>query len=127
MASSLEYPQRNRVVSVFEFFVCLFFVCSIVNFLFFSSFILLFLYSTVQKSAVQYSYLFIKQAGADITGQLQVRPMVYIYIHIHIHIHSHIHIHIHIHMDMDMDIDVYHRPNLERACNVGCRFLIVRL
>ena len=23
-------------------------------------------------------------------------------------------------MDMDMDIDVYHRPNLERACNVGC-------
>ena len=24
-------------------------------------------------------------------------------------------------MDMDMDIDVYHRPNLERACNVGCR------
>ena len=24
-------------------------------------------------------------------------------------------------MDMDMDIDVYHRPNLELACNVGCR------
>ena len=24
-------------------------------------------------------------------------------------------------MDMDMDIDVYHRPNLERARNVGCR------
>merc|ERR1711873_282510 len=22
-------------------------------------------------------------------------------------------------MDMDMDIDVYHRPNLELACNVG--------
>ena len=27
-------------------------------------------------------------------------------------------------MDMDMDIDVYHRPNLERACNVGCRLLL---
>merc|ERR1711873_107811 len=24
-------------------------------------------------------------------------------------------------MDMDMDIDVYHRPNLELACNVGSR------
>ena len=24
-------------------------------------------------------------------------------------------------MDMDMDIDVYHRPNLERARNVGSR------
>ena len=28
-------------------------------------------------------------------------------------------------MDMDMDIDVYHRPNLERACNVGCRLLSI--
>ena len=55
MANSLEYPQRiewsqslNRVS-----------VCSMVssNFLIFPSFILLFLYSTVQKSAVQYSYL----------------------------------------------------------------------
>ena len=27
-------------------------------------------------------------------------------------------------MDMDMDIDVYHRPNLERACNVGCRLFL---
>ena len=27
-------------------------------------------------------------------------------------------------MDMDMDIDVYHRPNLELACNVGSRLLI---
>ena len=27
-------------------------------------------------------------------------------------------------MDMDMDIDVYHRPNLELACNVGCRLYI---
>ena len=26
-------------------------------------------------------------------------------------------------MDMDMDIDVYHRPNLELACNVGSRLL----
>ena len=32
-------------------------------------------------------------------------------------------------MDMDMDIDVYHRPNLELACNVGSRLsiLILRL
>ena len=34
-------------------------------------------------------------------------------------------------MDMDMDIDVYHRPNLERARNVGSRlfcliFIIVK-
>ena len=56
LARSLEYPQRIRVGSVFEMFI----VCLIVNFLIFSSFILLFLYSTVQKSAVQYSYLFIK-------------------------------------------------------------------
>merc|ERR1712163_89934 len=35
--------------------VCLFFVCLSSNFLIFPSFILLFLYSTVQKSAVQYS------------------------------------------------------------------------
>ena len=28
-------------------------------------------------------------------------------------------------MDMDMDIDVYHRPNLELACNVGCRLFIL--
>merc|ERR1712239_2415 len=42
---------EDRVVSVFEPFV----LCLIVNFLIFSSFILLFLYSTVQKSAVQYS------------------------------------------------------------------------
>ena len=27
-------------------------------------------------------------------------------------------------MDMDMDIDVYHRPNLELACNVGCRLFL---
>ena len=69
---------EDRVVSVFAPFDCLI-VCSMVsaNFLIFPSFILLFLYSTVQKSAVQYSYLFIKQAGADITGQLQVRPMLY--------------------------------------------------
>ena len=50
---STEY----RVVSVFEPCVCLFFVpCVSSNFLIFPSFILLFLYSTVQKSAVQYSY-----------------------------------------------------------------------
>ena len=56
LASSLEYPQRIRVVSVFETFICLILDCLIVNFLIFPSFILLFLYSTVQKSAVQYSY-----------------------------------------------------------------------
>ena len=28
-------------------------------------------------------------------------------------------------MDMDMDIDVYHRPNLELACNVGCRLSLL--
>merc|ERR1712121_284301 len=60
LASSLEYPERIRVVSVFEPSDCLFFVCLSANFLIFPSFILLFLYSTVQKSAVQYSYLFIK-------------------------------------------------------------------
>ena len=44
--------------SVVETFVCLFSIlCSLsANFLIFPSFILLFLYSTVQKSAVQYSY-----------------------------------------------------------------------
>merc|ERR1712082_511876 len=52
---------EDRVVSVFEPCVCLFFVlclivCLSANFLIFPSFILLFLYSTVQKSAVQYSY-----------------------------------------------------------------------
>merc|ERR1712240_538636 len=47
---------EDRVVSVFEPSVCLFFVCVSANFLIFPSFILLFLYSTVQKSAVQYSY-----------------------------------------------------------------------
>ena len=56
-----EDPERNRVDSVFETFVlcslsvCLFFVC---KFSHFPSFNLLFLYSTVQKSAVQYRYLF---------------------------------------------------------------------
>jgi len=29
-------------------------------------------------------------------------------------------------MDMDMDIDVYHRPNLELACNVGCRLFRIK-
>ena len=27
-------------------------------------------------------------------------------------------------MDMDMDMDVYHRLNLELACNVGCRLYL---
>ena len=30
-------------------------------------------------------------------------------------------------MDMDMDIVVYHRPNLELACNVGCRLFLIGL
>ena len=51
-----EDPERIRVDSVVETFVCLFVLCSLsANFLIFPSFILLFLYSTVQKSAVQYS------------------------------------------------------------------------
>ena len=61
LASSLEYPQRiewsqslNRV-SVWLSVLCLL-GCVSANFLIFPSFILLFLYSTVQKSAVQYSY-----------------------------------------------------------------------
>ena len=29
-------------------------------------------------------------------------------------------------MDMDMDIDVYHRPNLELACNVGCHLFFLQ-
>ena len=59
---SREDPKRIRVDSVFETSVlCLFVLCSLsANFLIFPSFILLLLYSTVQKSAVQYSYLFIK-------------------------------------------------------------------
>merc|ERR1711889_23218 len=52
LASSLEYPQR---IEWSQSLNCMFFVCLIVNFLIFPSFILLFLYSTVQKSAVQYS------------------------------------------------------------------------
>merc|ERR1711873_327223 len=52
----LEWPQcLNCSLSV-----CLIVLCVSSNFLIFPSFILLFLYSTVQKSAVQYSYLFIK-------------------------------------------------------------------
>ena len=51
---------EDRVVSVFETLACLILACLSANFLIFPSFILLFLYSTVQKSAVQYSYLFIK-------------------------------------------------------------------
>ena len=59
---SREDPERIRVDSVVETFVCLFSIlCSLsANFLIFPSFILLLLYSTVQKSAVKYSYLFIK-------------------------------------------------------------------
>ena len=68
LARSPEYPQvqRIRVASVFEFFVCLF-DCSlcVCKFSHFSSFILLFLYSTVQKSAVQYSIL--ERARNDVT------------------------------------------------------------
>ena len=56
LGRSPEYPQRIRVASVFEPFDCSLLVCLEANFLIFSSFILLFLYSTVQKSAVQYSY-----------------------------------------------------------------------
>ena len=55
LGRSPEYPQRIRVASVFEPFDCSLLVCLEANFLIFSSFILLFLYSTVQKSAVQYS------------------------------------------------------------------------
>ena len=60
-----EDPERIRVDSVVETFDCLsdcslFFVCSFLvsKFSHFPSFNLLFLYSTVQKSAVQYRYLF---------------------------------------------------------------------
>merc|ERR1712121_219199 len=53
LASSLEYPERIRVDSVVETSVL---YSLSANFLIFPSFILLFLYSTVQKSAVQYSY-----------------------------------------------------------------------
>merc|ERR1712240_622457 len=58
LARSPEYPQvqRIRVASVVEFCACLIVPCVSANFLIFPSFILLFLYSTVQKSAVQYSY-----------------------------------------------------------------------
>merc|ERR1712098_435005 len=65
LANSLEYPQRIEwSQSLNRLSVCLI-VCSLsaclsANFLIFPSFILLFLYSTVQKSAVQYSYSFIK-------------------------------------------------------------------
>ena len=57
---SREDPERIRVDSVFETSVCLFSVCSFLvsKFSHFPSFSLLFLYSTVQKSAVQYRYLF---------------------------------------------------------------------
>ena len=57
---SREDPERIRVDSVFETFVCSLSVCSLFvsKFSHFPSFSLLFLYSTVQKSAVQYRYLF---------------------------------------------------------------------
>ena len=53
---SREDPERIRVDSVIETSDCLCVLCSLsANFLIFPSFIVLFLYSTVQKSAVQYS------------------------------------------------------------------------
>merc|ERR1711873_43500 len=73
LASSLDNRGRIRVVSVFEPLVCLFFVCLSANFLIFPSFILLFLYSTVQKSAVQYSYLFIKLLASSIEYPERIR------------------------------------------------------
>ena len=75
-----------------------------------------------------------KQALHDITGQLQYHiPHTTYHIPYHIPYHTTYHMSISIYpymdmdmdmdvdMDMDMDIDVYHRPNLELACNVGSR------
>ena len=47
LTSSLEYPERIRVVSVFETWLCLFFVCQSANFLIFIQ------YSTEECSTVQ--------------------------------------------------------------------------
>ena len=61
MANSLVYPERiHRGIewtSVFETLVLCVSVCSFGQIFSFSSFNLLFLYSTVQKSVVQYRYL----------------------------------------------------------------------
>ena len=58
----LEWTQLLKPL----FFVLCLIVCLSANFLIFPSFILLFLYSTVQKSAVQYSYFFIKLSTPSI-------------------------------------------------------------
>ena len=62
LANSLVYPERiHRGIewtSVFETSVLCVSVCSFGQIFSFSSFNLLFLYSTVQKSVVQYRYLF---------------------------------------------------------------------
>merc|ERR1712240_227540 len=68
-------PERKEWTQLLKrslFFVLCLFTCG--QIFSFSSFNLLFLYSTVQKSTVQYRYLFgasILQALHDITGQLQ--------------------------------------------------------
>ena len=60
LANSLEYPERiQRGLEWTQFLKRVFFVClSVSKFSHFPSFNLLFLYSTVQKSVVQYRYLF---------------------------------------------------------------------
>ena len=60
-----------------------------------------------------------KQAEADITGPLQVWPMVYIKTSRHQDIKTSRHQDI----KTSRHQDVYHRPNLERARNVGSRLL----
>merc|ERR1711867_269067 len=102
---------EDRVVSVFEPSV----LCVSSNFLIFPSFILLFLYSTVQKSAVQYSYLFIKTSGSrhyrptpSSAYGIHLYPYPYPYPHPYPYPYLYTYIHIHTSdTDTDMDTDVY--------------------
>ena len=77
LANSLDYPQRMRIEwtqLLKRLFTCVFFIYLLVGkFSHFPSFSLLFLYSTVQKSAVQYRYLF----GASILQRSLMYCKVY--------------------------------------------------
>merc|ERR1711873_117815 len=117
----LEWPQfLNRVLD------CLFLVCLEANFLIFSSFILLFLYSTVQKSAVQYSYW-----PATIPGHVTTGKKVASVFELHacsllvskFSNFSLFHPPLFIQYSTEEYSTVQYKADLERARNVGCRLL----
>ena len=85
-------------------------MCLEANFLIFSSFILLFLYSTVQKSAVQYS-INLERARNDVTTLVFI-----LFSKLNIFVRLSVSVLLHYNCKINANIqDVYHRPNLERA------------